>query len=108
MAKKTFENIGDDIFSAGLTPNTQLEATKNNAKSRTKKSKKDAYKIIITVEDDLQDYFSNIMWIKRNSKTGYINDLIRQDYMKTIGASKTASQDEAKEKWEEYKKQMRL
>lgn len=106
MAKKNFENIGDDIFSAGLTPNAQVEATKSNAKKT--KSKKDAYKIIITVEDDLQEYFNNVMWIKRNSKTGYINDLIRQDYIKTIGASKTASKDETMEKWEEYKKQNRL
>ena len=101
MARKNFDNVSDDIFSAGLTP------TPPKAKA-VKQTKKDNYKIIIAVDDDLTEYFNNIMWIKRTTKSGYLNDLIRQDLIKTLGLNKTASKDDILAKWNEYKKENRL
>ena len=59
MSKKNFNNVSDDIFSAGLTPQAQAKETKR------KQTKKDTYKIVFAVDDDLTEYFNNIMWIKR-------------------------------------------
>jgi hypothetical protein len=102
MAKKSFENVSDDIFSEGLTAPVKAKEIKQ------KQVKKDSYKLVFAVDDDLTEYFNNIMWIKRNTKSGYLNDLIRQDFIKTIGLNKTASNDDIMQKWNEYKKENRL
>lgn len=101
MARKNFDNVSDDIFSAGLTPTPKAKEVK-------KQTKKDNYKIVFAVDDDLTEYFNNIMWIKRSTKSGYLNDLIRQDFIKTLGLNKTASKDDILAKWNEYKKENRL
>lgn len=102
MARKNFDNVSDDIFSVGLTTATP------KAKANKEKTKKDNYKIVFAVDDDLTEYFNNIMWIKRTTKSGYLNDLIRQDFIKTLGLNKTASSDDIMQKWNEYKKENRL
>ena len=102
MARKNFDNVSDDIFSAGLTPTPTPKA------KAVKQTKKDNYKIVFAVDDDLTEYFNNIMWIKRSTKSGYLNDLIRQDFIKTLGLNKTASKDDILAKWQEYKKENRL
>ncbi len=102
MAKKNFNNVSDDLFSAGLTPKSEIKP------KQEKQTKKDNYKIVVAIDDDITEYFNNIMWIKRDSKSGYINNLIRQDFIQTIGAKKNATDEEIADKWQEYKKQWKL
>ena len=54
------------------------------------------------------NFFKNALWITRKSKKDYLNDLIRQDFIKTIGARKNATDDELKELWKNYKKENNL
>ncbi len=102
MAKKNFDNVSDDIFSTRLTPTAKAKEV------QPKQTKKDNYKIVFAVDDDITEYFNSIMWIKRNTKSGYLNDLIRQDFIKTLGLNKAATKEEQATKWQEYKKENRL
>lgn len=114
MSKKDFNNISDDTMTAFFSePIKAVAETKEKAikqdKETTERKRQDSnYSICIKVENDLVDFFKNALWITRKSKKDYLNDLIRQDFIKTIGARKNATDDELKELWEKYKQENNL
>lgn len=114
MSKKDFNNISDDTMTAFFSE--PIKATTEKAKEDKKETNKPTerqrqdsnYSICIKVENDLVDFFKNALWITRKSKKDYLNDLIRQDFIKTIGARKNATDDELKELWGKYKQDNNL
>jgi uncharacterized protein (DUF4415 family) len=112
MSKKDFNNISDDTMTAFFSePIKAVAETKEKATKQVKETteRQDSnYSICIKVENDLVDFFKNALWITRKSKKDYLNDLIRQDFIKTIGARKNATDDELKELWKNYKKENNL
>lgn len=55
------------------------------------------------INNDLYDYFNNIMWITRDTKLKYLNDLIKADLIKRVGLKPNASDDEIQKAWSSYK-----
>lgn len=117
MSKKDFNNISDDTMTAFFSEpiktvaETKEKETKKEKETETttREQRQDSnYSICIKVENDLVDFFKNALWITRKSKKDYLNDLIRQDFIKTIGARKNATDSELKELWDKYKKENNL
>jgi len=115
MSKKDFESLNDDTMTAFFSDTTKAvnnekeKETKHEKEKETKTERKDSnYSVCIKIENDIVDFFKNALWITRKSKKDYLNDLIRQDFIKTIGAKKNASDNELKELWEKYKKENNL
>ena len=102
MAGKKFDtqNIADKFFTQGNQENQQNQqiqqkpdinptagiGTSQRKPGRPKKEKKlRAYRFSILLDEDLDAFLHEIVWVKRTSMTQYINDLIRQekeDYVK--------------------------
>lgn len=117
MSKKDFNNTNDDVMTAFFSDPIKATAetiekrkeTQKETNKPTERQRQDSnYSICIKVENDLVDFFKNALWITRKSKKDYLNDLIRQDFIKTIGARKNATDDELKELWEKYKQENNL
>lgn len=111
MSKKDFNNISDDTMTAFFSDPIKAvaETKEKETETTTKEQRQDSnYSICIKVENDLVDFFKNALWITRKSKKDYLNDLIRQDFIKTIGARKNATDSELKELWDKYKKENNL
>ncbi len=80
---------------------------KENKKDHTKNNginKNDNYTLNIKIDSDLEDYFKNILWVNRKTKSQYVNDLIRKEMLETLELKKNATYEEVQEKWQEYKR----
>lgn len=114
MSKKDFNNLSDDtmtaFFSNPIKPATETKEKeiKKETETVTTERQDSNYSICVKIEGDLVDFFKNALWITRKSKKDYLNDLIRQDFIKTIGARKSATNKELQELWENYKKENNL
>lgn len=67
-------------------------------------NKNDNYTLNIKIDSDLEDYFKNILWVNRKTKSQYVNDLIRKEMLETLGLKENATYEEVQEKWQEYKR----
>ena len=77
-------------------------------------NKKNNYTITFKIDEDLKDYFKIIEKItfiesaksgkiESKTKTEFVNDLIREQYYKLIGASVKDDADTINKKWIDYK-----
>ena len=78
--------------------NKKEDHTKNNGIN-----KKDNYTLNIKIDSDLEDYFKNILWINRKTKSQYVNDLIRKEMLEKLELKENATYEEVQDKWQEYK-----
>lgn len=117
MSKKDFNEVDNSMTAFFSEPIKQVADIKKKEEKQEKAKVKEEkervrqdsnYSICIKVESDLVDFFKNALWITRKSKKDYLNDLIRQDYIKTIGARKNATNEELEELWNKYKKDNNL
>lgn len=128
----SFSNEMDNIY-AGITPvqtdttapveKIQNDTPKQKVATKPKKSdkidhkktngtnKKDNYAITFKIDADIDDYLKNIEWVKyieckekNTNKNKYVNELIRQDMIKTLKLKSNATYDEIQTAWENYKK----
>lgn len=67
------------------------------------------YRYSFYAEPILNEYLSNITWIKRiKNVPPYLNSLIRADLLDLLNLPKDSSDEELMEKWEIYKKENNL
>ena len=77
-------------------------------------NKKNNYTITFKIDEDLKDYFKNIEKItfiesaksgkiESTTKTEFVNNYIREQYYKLIGASNKDDAETISKKWLEYK-----
>lgn len=74
-----------------------------NRKREPRKRQTGDYAVCIRIETDLVDYFKNNIWITKKSKNNYVNDLIREDFLKTIGVRHKIPEDRIQKRWNKYK-----
>ena len=74
-----------------------------NRKREPRKRETGDYAICVRIETDLVDYFKNNVWITKKSKNNYVNDLIRADFLKTIGAKDRMPEEKIQKLWKKYK-----
>lgn len=78
------------------------------------KNKNDNYTITFKIDADVEDYLRNITWINfiesriETNMNKYVNNLIRQEMYKLLGLNNNANEEEAKQKWYEYKRKNNL
>ena len=78
------------------------------------KNKNDNYTITFKIDADVEDYLRNITLINfiesriETNMNKYVNNLIRQEMYKLLGLNNNANEEEAKQKWYEYKRKNNL
>lgn len=91
----------------------------NNTKLKNNINKTNNYTITFKIDADIDDYLKNIDKItfiesaksgkiESKTKTEFVNDLIREQYYKLIGASVKDNADTINQKWLKYKEDNNL
>lgn len=111
--KKDIENINTndimtDFFTKEETKNEQRANHEQSQDKPIKKTKKNMFQISVKIDEDIEDYIKQIVWVKRTTRTAYINELIRKDFINILGANENISEDELLKLWEEYKEKTGL
>ena len=84
--------------------NKQHNKQSTNKARNTNQDKEEKQKYFtFKINNDLYDYFNNIMWITRETKLKYLNDLIKADLIKRVGLKPNASDEEIQKAWSSYK-----
>lgn len=101
-----------------IKPKDKIIVSDDNKKTFDAKSgnynKKNNYTITFKIDEDLKDYFKNIEKIafiesvksgkiESITKTEFVNNFIREQYYKLIGASVKDDAETINKKWLEYK-----
>ena len=95
MAKKSFntQDTVNKFFTAGNQeiqeiqekPDVYPTAESHKRPGRPKKEKKlRAYRFSVLLDEDLDKFIHEIVWIRRTNMTQYINDIVRADKEKYV------------------------
>lgn len=109
--KQERKKLTDEFIQSSKKLNKIQKANLDNPKVKEGTSKAKNYTITFKIDADIDEYLHNIEWIQYDkgmrgklNKNAYVNELIRQDMIKTLNLKPNASYDEIKSAWEQFKK----
>ena len=109
--KQERKEITNEFIQSSKKLNKIQKANLDNPKVKVGTSKAKNYTITFKIDADIDEYLHNIEWIQYDkgmrgklNKNVYVNELIRQDMIKTLNLKPNASYDEIKTAWEQFKK----
>jgi hypothetical protein len=113
------ETTKKEVLDTSITKNNIITDDKTKSKYKNGLNLNDNYTITFKIDADIEDYLKNIEKIaflesvksgkiNGTTRTEFVNDLIREQYYKLIGASDEDTAEDINNKWLKYKSKNNL